>query len=175
MSADARERKTFSLFRTCALALTLRVFLPKRSAKISSSFIRTSFNGTIITVSTKMVYSLPCFLFVSFFFVFGRFCVSCGPAFSASKTKTHARTFFLKRAQVCAGVDTVIVFARIFGAHFFVSFLTFQFLYFCLLFFGETFGHRASAFLSFLIINMGGPEKKHNSFLSTRRIGLCNE
>lgn len=131
-----------------------------------------------------MVYSLPCFLFVSFFFVFGRFCVSCGPAFSASKTKTHARTFFLKRAQVCDGVDTVIVFARIFGAHFFVSFLTFQFLYFCLLFFGETFGHRASAFLSFLIINMGGPEKKSTIlFLSTtfsaksqqRRIGLCNE
>ena len=163
MSADARERKTFSLFRTCALALTLRVFLPKRSAKISSSFIRTSFNGTIITVSTKMVYSLPCFLFVSFFFVFGRFCVSCGPAFS--KQDKNARAYsFLKRAQVCDGVDTVIVFARIFGAHFFVSFLTFQFLYFCLLFFGETFGHRASAFLSFLIINMGGPEKKAQFF-----------
>lgn len=97
----------------------------------------------------------------------------------------RTRVLFLKRAQVCDGVDTVIVFARIFGAHFFfVSFLTFQFLYFCLLFFGETFGHRASAFLSFLIINMGGPEKKSTIlFLSTtfsaksqqRRIGLCNE
>ena len=103
-----------------------------------------------------------------------------------SKQDKNARAyfFFLKRAQVCDGVDTVIVFARIFGAHFFVSFLTFQFLYFCLLFFGETFGHRASAFLSFLIINMGGPEKKSTIlFLSTtfsaksqqRRIGLCNE
>ena len=123
--------------------------------------------------------------FVCFiFFVFGRFCVSCGPAFS--KQDKNARAYsFLKRAQVCDGVDTVIVFARIFGAHFFfVSFLTFQFLYFCLLFFGETFGHRASAFLSFLIINMGGPEKKSTIlFLSTtfsaksqqRRIGLCNE
>merc|ERR1719400_2618874 len=94
MSADARERKTFSLFRTCALALTLRVFLPKRSAKISSSFIRTSFNGTIITVSTKMVYSLPCF-FVCFifFFVFGRFCVSCGPAFSKQDKNARAYSF----------------------------------------------------------------------------------
>lgn len=103
-----------------------------------------------------------------------------------SKQDKNARAYsFLKRAQVCDGVDTVIVFARIFGAHFFfVSFLTFQFLYFCLLFFGETFGHRASAFLSFLIINMGGPEKKSTIlFLSTtfsaksqqRRIGLCNE
>jgi len=105
-----------------------------------------------------------------------------GLLLSASKTKIRAHS--LKRAQVCDGVDTVIVFARIFGAHFFVSFLTFQFLYFCLLFFGETFGHRASAFLSFLIINMGGPEKKSTIlFLSTtfsaksqqRRIGLCNE
>ena len=124
------------------------------------------------------------FCLFHFFFVFGRFCVSCGPAFS--KQDKNARAYsFLKRAQVCDGVDTVIVFARIFGAHFFfVSFLTFQFLYFCLLFFGETFGHRASAFLSFLIINMGGPEKKSTIlFLSTtfsaksqqRRIGLCNE
>lgn len=104
---------------------------------------------------------------------------------SQQARQKRTRVLFLKRAQVCDGVDTVIVFARIFGAHFFfVSFLTFQFLYFCLLFFGETFGHRASAFLSFLIINMGGPEKKSTIlFLSTtfsaksqqRRIGLCNE
>lgn len=104
---------------------------------------------------------------------------------SQQARQKRSRVLFLKRAQVCDGVDTVIVFARIFGAHFFfVSFLTFQFLYFCLLFFGETFGHRASAFLSFLIINMGGPEKKSTIlFLSTtfsaksqqRRIGLCNE
>lgn len=122
-----------------------------------------------------------CFIF---FFVFGRFCVSCGPAFSASKTKTHARTLFKTRASMrrCWHRDSLR--SDIWCSFFFVSFLTFQFLYFCLLFFGETFGHRASAFLSFLIINMGGPEKKSTIlFLSTtfsaksqqRRIGLCNE
>merc|ERR1719400_1568523 len=126
MSADARERKTFFLFRTCALALTLRVFLPSRSAKISSSFIRTSFNGTIITVSTKMVYSLPCF-FVCFIFFCLRSVLCVLRACFLSKQDKNARAYsFLKRAQVCDGVDTVIVFARIFGAHFFVSFLTFQ-------------------------------------------------
>lgn len=107
------------------------------------------------------------FCLFHFFFVFGRFNVSCGPAFS--KQDKNARAYsFLNARKFSDGVDTVIVFARIFGAHFFVSFLTFQFLYFCLLFFGETFGHRASAFLSFLIINMGGPEKKSTIlFLST--------
>ena len=105
-----------------------------------------------------------------FFVCFGFFLSSVGSVclaglLSQQARQKRTRVLFLKRAQVCDGVDTVIVFARIFGAHFFVSFLTFQFLYFCLLFFGETFGHRASAFLSFLIINMGGPEKKkHNSF-----------
>lgn len=118
------------------------------------------------------------FCLFHFFFVFGRFCMSCGPASSKQdknsralffKTRASKSALFLKRAQVCDGVDTVIVFARIFGAHFYVSFLFFSFLYFCLLFFGETFGHRASAFLSFLIINMGGPEKKStiSFFLST--------
>lgn len=131
-----------------------------------------------------MVYSLPCFLFVSFFFCLRSVLCVLRACFQQARQK-RTRVLFLKRAQVCDGVDTVIVFARIFGAHFFfVSFLTFQFLYFCLLFFGETFGHRASAFLSFLIINMGGPEKKSTIlFLSTtfsaksqqRRIGLCNE
>ena len=121
------------------------------------------------------------FILFHVFCLFHFFLSSVGSVCLAGLLSQQARQkrtrvlFFLKRAQVCDGVDTVIVFARIFGAHFFVSFLTFQFLYFCLLFFGETFGHRASAFLSFLIINMGGPEKKHNSFLSTRRIGLCNE
>lgn len=104
---------------------------------------------------------------------------------SASKTKTHARTLFKTRASMrrCWHRDSLRsdIWCSFF---FFVSFLTFQFLYFCLLFFGETFGHRASAFLSFLIINMGGPEKKSTIlFLSTtfsaksqqRRIGLCNE
>lgn len=107
------------------------------------------------------------FILFHVFCLFHIFLSSVGSArlaglLSASKTKIRAHS--LKRAQVCDGVDTVIVFARIFGAHFFVSFLTFQFLYFCLLFFGETFGHRASAFLSFLIINMGGPEKKAQFF-----------
>ena len=40
------------------------------------------------------------FCLFRFFFVFGRFCVSCGPAFSASKTKTHARTLFKTRASL---------------------------------------------------------------------------
>lgn len=111
-----------------------------------------------------MVYSLPCFLFVSFFFCLRSVLCVLRACFQQARQK-RTRVLFLKRAQVCDGVDTVIVFARIFGAHFFfVSFLTFQFLYFCLLFFGETFGHRASAFLSFLIINMGGPELKAQFF-----------
>jgi len=131
-----------------------------------------------------MVYSLPCFLFVSFFFVFGRFCVSCGPAFSASKTKTHARTFFLKRAQVCDGVDTVIVFARIFGAHFFVSFLTFQFFVLLFVIFWGNFRSSGQHFFIFFNNKYGRARKKSTIlFLSTtfsaksqqRRIGLCNE
>lgn len=83
---------------------------------------------------------------------------------SASKTKTHARTLFKTRASMrrCWHRDSLR--SDIWCSFFFVSFLTFQFLYFCLLFFGETFGHRASAFLSFLIINMGGPEKKAQFF-----------
>lgn len=54
---------------------------------------------------------------------------------SASKTKIRAHS--LKRAQVCDGVDTVIVFARIFGAHFYVSFLFFSFCTFVCYFLGK--------------------------------------
>jgi hypothetical protein len=42
----------------------------------------------------------------------------------------------------------------------FLSFFFFSFCTFVCYFLGKLFGHRASAFLSFLIINMGGPEKK---------------
>jgi len=110
-----------------------------------------------------MVYSLPCFLFVSFFFVFGRFCVSCGPAFS--KQDKNSRALFLKRAQVCDGVDTVIVFARIFGAHFFVSFLIFQFFVLLFVIFGGNFRSSGLRFFIFFNNKYGrARKKKHNSF-----------
>jgi len=123
-----------------------------------------------------MVYSLPCFLFVSFFFVFGRFCMSRGPAFS--KQDKNSRALFLKRAQVCDGVDTVIVFARIFGAHFYVSFL---FVLLFVIFWGN-FRSSGQRFFIFFNNKYGrARKKKHNSFLSTtfsaksQLYGLCNE
>lgn len=86
------------LYFAYARSHSLFIFFASTLGKSSSSFIRTSFNGTIITVSTKMVYSLPCFLFVLFFFVFGRFCVSCGPAFS--KQDKNSRALFKTRASM---------------------------------------------------------------------------
>jgi len=83
-----------------------------------------------------------------------------------SKQDKNARAYFFFKTRAsmrrCWHRDSLR--SDIWCSFFFVSFLTFQFLYFCLLFFGETFGHRASAFLSFLIINMGGPEKKAQFF-----------
>ena len=105
------------------------------------------------------------FCLFHFFFVFGRFCVSCGPAFS--KQDKNARAYsFLKRAQVCDGVDTVIVFARIFGAHFFfVSFLTFQFFVLLFVIFWGNFRSSGQRFFIFFNNKYGrARKKKHNSF-----------
>lgn len=67
------------------------------------------------------------------------------------------------------GVDTVIVFTRIFGAHFFIPslFCTFSFLYF-----PGNFGFWARFLPSLLLKMLGGltgvmitiPEKKYNNF-----------
>jgi len=103
------------------------------------------------------------FCLFHFFFVFGRFCVSCGPAFS--KQDKNSRALFLKRAQVCDGVDTVIVFARIFGAHFFVSFLIFQFFVLLFVIFGGNFRSSGLRFFIFFNNKYGrARKKKHNSF-----------
>jgi len=125
--------------------------------------------------------------FVCFiFFVFGRFCVSRGPAFSKQDKNSRAlflkraqvSALFLKRAQVSDGVDTVIVFARIFGAHFYVSFL---FVLLFVIFWGN-FRSSGQRFFIFFNNKYGrARKKKHNSFLSTtfsaksQLYGLCNE
>jgi hypothetical protein len=119
-----------------------------------------------------MVYSLPCFLFVSFFFCLRSVLRVLRACFLSKQDKNSRALYiklhanmahsFLKRAQVCDGVDTVIVFARIFWCSFLCFFPSFFFSFctFVCYFLGKLFGHRASAFLSFLIINMCGPEKK---------------
>ena len=167
MSADARERKTFFFIShmrarthsSCFFALTLgKNFIIIHQNQFQwYNYHSVNKNGLFSSMF------FVCFIF--FLSSVGSVCLA-GLLSQQARQKRTRVLFFLKRAQVCDGVDTVIVFARIFGAHFFLFLsLLFSFLYFCLLFFGETFGHRASAFLSFLIINMGGPEKKkHNSF-----------
>lgn len=76
-TADARVRYFFSLSQQARikghrLALTLSFCLSRAQAKIiSPGLIRTSFNGTVITVSTNM---LAVYLFFSMFF-FVLFCL----------------------------------------------------------------------------------------------------
>jgi hypothetical protein len=125
-----------------------------------------------------MVYSLPCFLFVSFFFCLRSVLRVLRACFLSKQDKNSRALYiklhanmahsFLKRAQVCDGVDTVIVFARIFWCSFLCCFF-FQFLYFCLLFFGETFQSSSQRFFIFFNNKYGwARKKKHNSFfLST--------
>jgi len=126
-----------------------------------------------------MVYSLPCFLFVCFiFFVFGRFCfVSRGPAFSKQDKNSRAlflkraqvSALFLKRAQVSDGVDTVIVFARIFGAHFYVSFL---FVLLFVIFWGN---FRSSGQRFFIFFNNKyGRARKKSTILFWAQLFLLN-
>jgi len=85
-----------------------------------------------------------------------------------------ARTLFLKRAQVCDGVDTVIVFARIFGAHFFVSFLIFQFFVLLFVIFGGNFRSSGLRFFIFFNNKYGRARKKKAQFFFWAQLFLLN-
>ena len=110
-------------------------------------------------------------LFSSMFFVcFIFFLSSVGSVCLAGLLSQQARQkrtrvlFFLKRAQVCDGVDTVIVFARIFGAHFFVSFLTFQFFVLLFVIFWGNFRSSGQRFFIFFNNKYGRARKKAQFF-----------
>jgi len=106
-----------------------------------------------------------------FFVCFGFFLSSVGSVclaglLSQQARQKRTRVLFLKRAQVCDGVDTVIVFARIFGAHFFFCFFPY-FSVFVLLFviFWGNFRSSGQRFFIFFNNKYGrARKKKHNSF-----------
>ena len=111
------------------------------------------------------------FILFHVFCLFHFFLSSVGSVCLAGLLSQQARQkrtrvlFFLKRAQVCDGVDTVIVFARIFGAHFFVSFLTFQFFVLLFVIFWGNFRSSGQRFFIFFNNKYGrARKKKHNSF-----------
>lgn len=143
--------------------------------------------------------SLPCF-FVCFCFVFGRSSGLAGgrtgTLFCSSKTQTRACALKRARANVTwlwiswfswrdiksNGVDTVIVFARIFGAHFF-EFLPCLYFFFNRYFSGTWFQLSGTLFIIFFRIISGGltgviiiiPEKKAQYSFFFLSGGLCNE
>lgn len=84
---------------------------------------------------------------------------------SQQARQKRTRVLFLKRAQVCDGVDTVIVFARIFGAHFFFCFFPY-FSVFVLLFviFWGNFRSSGQRFFIFFNNKYGRARKKKAQF-----------
>lgn len=163
MSADARERKTFSLFRICALALTLHFFFCLNAGqKLHHHSLELVSMVQLSQCQQKwfILFHVFC-LFYFFLSSVGSVCLA--GLLSASKTKIRAHS--LKRAQVCDGVDTVIVFARIFGAHFYVSFL---FSVFVLLFviFGGNFRSSGQRFFIFFNNKYGRARKKSTILFS---------
>lgn len=92
MSADARERKTFSLIShmrarthsSCFFALTLgKNFIIHQNQFQWYNYHSVNKNGLFSSMF------FVCFIF----FVFGRFCVSCGPAFSKQDKNARAYSF----------------------------------------------------------------------------------
>lgn len=99
MSADARERKTFSLFRICALALTLHFFFCLNAGqKLHHHSLELVSMVQLSQCQQKWFILFHVFCLFHFFFVFGRFCVSCGPAFS--KQDKNSRALFKTRASM---------------------------------------------------------------------------
>jgi len=155
--------KTFSLFsHTRALELTLRFFCLNARQKFHHHSLE------LVSMVQLSQCQQKWFILFHVFCLFHFFLSSVGSAclaglLSASKTKIRAHS--LKRAQVCDGVDTVIVFARIFGAHFFVSFLIFQFFVLLFVIFGGNFRSSGLRFFIFFNNKYGrARKKKHNSF-----------
>ena len=114
------------------------------------------------------------FCLFHFFFVFGRFCVSCGPAFSASKTKTHARTLFKTRASMrrCWHRDSLR--SDIWCSFFFCFFPYFSVFVLLFVIFWGNFRSSGQRFFIFFNNKYGRARKKKAQFFFWAQLFLLN-
>lgn len=93
---------------------------------------------------------------------------------SQQARQKRTRVLFLKRAQVCDGVDTVIVFARIFGAHFFCFFPYFSVFVLLFVIFWGNFRSSGQRFFIFFNNKYGRARKKKAQFFFWAQLFLLN-
>lgn len=138
-------------------------FLPQRWAKVHHHSLELVSMVQLSQCQQKWFILFHVFCLFHFFFCLRSVLCVLRACFQQARQK-RTRVLFLKRAQVCDGVDTVIVFARIFGAHFYVSFLFSVFVLLFVIFWGN-FRSSGQRFFIFFNNKYGrARKKKHNSF-----------